>query len=54
MNIIFFSIIDVIKSYYNEYFPAIENGFDSNFLIEGWINLQKSIEEFSGTDVDIA
>ena len=54
MNFIFFSIIDVIKNYYNEYFPAIENGFDSNFLIEGWINLQKSIEEFSGTDVAIA
>jgi len=54
MNFIFFSIIDVIKSYYNEYFPDIENGFDSNFLIEGWINFQKSIEAFSGTDAAVA
>jgi len=54
MTLIFFTIIDTIRNYFETNFPSFENEIDSNFLIEGWINLQKSIEEFSGTDAAIA
>ena len=54
MNLIFFGLLDMIRSYFNESFPQFEYGFDSNFLVEGWINLQDSIESLSGTDASIA
>ena len=54
MSLIFFGLLDMIRSYFNESFPQFEYGFDSNFLVEGWINLQDSIESLSGTDASIA
>ena len=51
---VFFGLLDMIRSYFNENFPQFEYGFDSNFLVEGWINLQDSIESLSGTDASIA
>ena len=56
MNLIFFSLIDIIKEYFNENpLPEIPTEqFDSNFLIQGIMNLQKSIEGFSGPDSSIA
>ena len=38
-----------MKDFFNENFSSLENEIDSNFLIDGWIVFQKSIEEFSGT-----
>jgi cell volume regulation protein A len=46
--------MDTIRNFFNTNFPNFENEIDSNFLLEGWINLQKSIEGFSGTDAAIA
>ncbi len=54
MNLIFFGIIDLMKDFFNENFSSLGNEIDSNFLIEGWMVFQKSIEEFSGTGGDIA
>ena len=54
MNLIFFGIIDLMKDFFNENFSNLGNEIDSNFLIEGWMVFQKSIEEFSGTEGDIA
>ena len=63
MDLVFFSLIDMIKTYFDKNFPDLENGFDvnfqglqfeSNFLIEGWNNFQRSIESLTGTDVAIA
>jgi len=54
MNLIFFGIIDLMKDFFNENFSSLGNEIDSNFLIEGWMVFQKSIEEFSGTEGDIA
>ena len=52
MNLVFFSILDAIKSYFGENpLPSIlEEEFDSNFIIQGIINLQKAIEGLSGQD----
>ncbi len=44
----------MIRDFFKTNFPNFENEIDSNFLLEGWINFQKSIEEFSGTDAAIA
>ena len=54
MILIFFTIIDMIRDFFKTNFPNFENEIDSNFLLEGWINFQKSIEGFSGTDAAIA
>jgi len=54
MTLIFFTIIDTIRNFFKTNFPNFENEVDSNFLLEGWINFQKSIEGFSGTDAAIA
>ncbi len=63
MDLVFFSLLDMIKTYFNKNFPELENGFEanlqglqfeSNFLIEGLNNLQRTIESFTGTDVAIA
>jgi len=63
MDLVFFSLIDLIKSYFSENFPELENEleanfqglqFESNFLIEGWNSFQRSIEGFTGTDIAIA
>ena len=43
-----------MKDFFNENFSSLGNEIDSNFLIEGWMVFQKSIEEFSGTGGDIA
>ena len=43
-----------MKDFFNENFSNLGNEIDSNFLIEGWMVFQKSIEEFSGTEGDIA
>ena len=52
MNLIFFSILDMIKSYLEDVsFPQIpKEQLDSNFLIQGLANLQDAIEGFSGDD----
>ena len=52
MNLIFFSILDMIKSYFQENpLPSIpKEELDSNFIIQGIINLQKTIEGLSGQD----
>ncbi len=50
MNFVFFSIWDMVKSYFdNNSLPSIsQEQIDSNFVIQGIINLQKAIEELSG------
>jgi cell volume regulation protein A len=50
MNFVFFSILDMAKSYFeNNPLPSISQAqIDSNFIIQGIINLQKAIEELSG------
>jgi len=70
MNLIFFTILDIV----NSYFPNIKipnfnfqtsnfdislprintDQFDSNFFIDGYNNLQSSIETLSGPDAAIA
>jgi potassium/hydrogen antiporter len=52
MNLVFFSILDTIKSYFQEnLIPSIpKEELDSNFIIQGIINLQKTIEGLSGQD----
>jgi len=53
MNLVFFSILDTIKSYFEENpLPSIisEEELDSNFIIQGMLNLQKAIEGLSGQD----
>ena len=57
MELIFFSILDILKTYFSENFPVLENEFEvieSNFLLEGLFNFQQAIESLSGTDVAIA
>jgi len=50
MNFVFFSVLDMAKSYFeNNPLPSIsQEQIDSNFIIQGIINLQKAIEELSG------
>ena len=52
MNLIFFSMLDIVKSYFQENpLPEIpKEQFDSNFLIQGLSNLQEVIGSFSGQD----
>ncbi len=54
MNLIFFSLADLFESYFNDNFPGLQKNFESNFLIEGWIDFQQSIESLSGADGAIA
>ncbi len=52
MKLIFFSMLDMIKSYFEE-FPLPEiptEQLDSNFIIQGLADLQKSIEALSGQE----
>ena len=52
MNLIFLSILDVIKSYFEDFpfpeFPS-ENA-DSNFFVQGLIKIYEAVEGFSGQD----
>ena len=52
MNLIFFSILDMVKSYFQENpLPQIpQEQLDSNFFIQGLSNLQEVIGGFSGQD----
>ena len=52
MNLIFFSILDMAREYFQEHpLPKIpEETLDSNFLIQGISNIQRTIESFSGQD----
>ena len=52
MKLIFFSILDMIKSYFEEVpLPEIPTEqLDSNFIIQGLADLQKSIEALSGQE----
>ena len=52
MNPVFFSILDMINSYFEEHpLPQISTeGLDSNFIIQGLSNLQEAISGFSGQD----
>lgn len=52
MKLIFFSILDMIKSYFGEFsLPEIPTEqLDSNFIIQGLADLQKSIEALSGQE----
>lgn len=54
MNLIFFSLVDLFKSYFNNSFPGMQENFESNFLVESWMDFQQSVAVFSGTDVAIA
>jgi cell volume regulation protein A len=54
MNLIFFSLLDLFESYFNDNFPELQKNFESNFLIEGWIDFQQSVEVLSGSDMAIA
>ena len=51
---IFFSLVDSFKFYFNDNFSGLQKNFESNFLIEGWIDFQQSVEIISGADVAIA
>ncbi len=52
MNLIFFSILDMVNSYFEEHpLPQIPaEQLDSNFFIQGLINLQEAIGGFAGQD----
>ena len=52
MNPIFFSILDMINGYFEEHpLPQIPaEQLESNFFIQGLINLQEAIEGFAGQD----
>ena len=52
MKLVFFSILDMIKTYFEENpLPVVTSGqFDSNFIVEGLVKLQKSIVALSGED----
>ena len=52
MNLIFFSILDMVNSYFEEHpLPQIpEEQIDSNFFIQGLTNLQEAIGGFAGQD----
>lgn len=57
MEFVLFSIMDMLRTYFSENFPVLENEFEiieSNFLLDGWFNFQQAIESLSGTDVAIA
>ena len=52
MNLIFFSILDMVNSYFKEHpLPQIPaEQLDSNFFIQGLTNLQEAIGGFAGQD----
>ncbi len=52
MNPIFFSILDMVNSYFEEHpLPQIPSEqIDSNFFIQGLINIQEAIGGFAGQD----
>ena len=52
MNPIFFSILDMVNSYFEEHpLPQIPaEQLESNFFIQGLINLQEAIGGFAGQD----
>lgn len=52
MKLVFFSIIDMLKTYFEENpLPVVTSEqFDSNFIVEGLVKLQKSIVDLSGED----
>jgi len=52
MNLIFFSILDMVNSYFEEHpLPQIPaEQLDSNFFIQGFVNLQEAIGGFAGQD----
>ena len=52
MNLIFFSILDMVNSYFEEHpLPQIPTEqLDSNFFIQGLTNLQEAIGGFAGQD----
>ncbi len=52
MNLIFLSILDMVNSYFEEHpLPQIPSEqLDSNFFIQGLINLQEAIGGFAGQD----
>ncbi|KKL06407.1 hypothetical protein LCGC14_2596340 [marine sediment metagenome] len=54
MNLIFFSLVDLFKSYFNDNFSGLEKIFESNFLVESWIDFQQSVGVLSGSDMVIA
>jgi len=52
LNLIFFSILDIVNSYFEEHpLPQIPaEQLDSNFFIQGLTNLQEAIGGFAGQD----
>ena len=52
MKLVFFSILDMLKTYFEENpLPVVTSEqFDSNFIVEGLVKLQKSIVDLSGED----
>lgn len=63
MNFVFLSILDMLNRYFDEItipkidfdLPKIQiENFDSNFFLEGIVNLQRSIESLSGQDSTVA
>lgn len=52
MKLVFFSILDMLKTYFEENpLPVVTSGqFDSNFIVESLVKLQKSIVALSGED----
>jgi len=52
LNLIFFSILDIVNSYFEEHpLPQIPTEqLDSNFFIQGLTNLQEAIGGFAGQD----
>ena len=52
MKLVFFSLLDMIKTYFEENpLPVVTSEqFDTNFIVDGLVNLQKSIIDLSGED----
>jgi len=52
MKLVFFSILDMLKTYFEENpLPVVTSEqFNSNFIVEGLVKLQKSIVDLSGED----
>ncbi len=54
MNLAFFSLLDMIKTYFNDNFPQSETSFGPNLFSENLLGIQEFLESISITDAGIA
>jgi cell volume regulation protein A len=54
MNLAFFSLLDVIKTYFNDNFPQAQGSFGPNPFSDNLVGMQEFLESISITDTGIA